>query len=612
MSADPAWRAATVEPGAQAVQAEPSRVLAEQIDLLCRQWIRVPFPIVGLAVYIGYLAWDHVDVRLPALWAAVTVAALFARMLLCMRLQRSGALAREPGRWARRLSVFALGNGTVSGAIAWLLFPSLPPFEQAMLLTVLCLWGVGAVAANSAYPVTYYAFSTPLFVQIALGWVIAGAADPGLVLGLLALLVGTALAFARDSAGVVLQSIRLRLANEQLLEQKEQLIALLRGAYEAAEGARAKAEEANRSKSRFLASASHDLRQPLHALSLLTALLDEMTRDSSLREVSRHIDRSVQSLDRLFSALLDLSKLDAGAVVPEPRELDLAELLDRLSAEYRSKAQQKGLRYESDFEPLWVRADPILLERILRNLLENAVRFTDAGGVALRCRSRGADAVLTVADTGSGIPQTEHRRIYEEFYQLHNPARDRKKGLGLGLSIVRRMAELLGYRLELDSGPGRGSVFSVTLPGAIVAPPRHPVGAAPEREAADVTGLRVLVVEDDAGVRQAMELTLRRWGCEPVLAGSLEEARAFLAREGGLPDVLLSDLRLGEGASGIEAIRALRTQLGAVPAALITGDIASERLLEASAAGLQVLHKPVQPDELRDLLHSLGRSGRNG
>jgi signal transduction histidine kinase len=608
MSADVAAPAGRLQPELQGSQPAPSEVLAEQVTLLARQWVRVPFPVLLLTLYIGYLAWPYVAPAALLGWALITVGALLARMFLCLRLQESGKLAREPERWARRLAVFALGNGIVSGAIALLLFPALPPIEQAILMMLLCLWGVGAVAANSAYPPAYYAFSSPLFAQVAAGWLTAGAPDPVFVMAMLALLVTTALVFARDSGRVILESIRLRFANERLLAQKEQLITLLRAAYEKAESARARSEEANRSKSQFLASASHDLRQPLHALSLLTALLNDMTEDTRVREVGRHIDQSVQSLDRLFSALLDLSKLDAGAVVPELRELDVADLVERLSVEYRPKAEDKGLHYEVDCEPLWVRADPILLERILRNLLENAVRFTHAGRVSARARRAGGDAVLSVSDTGIGIPKAEHARIFEEFYQLHNPGRDRHMGLGLGLSVVRRLANLLGYRVELNSSPGQGSVFSVTLPGAVVRGPDAPAPAAQVRESARVDGLTVLLVEDDAEVRNAMELTLRRWGCEAMLAASLEEARALLARSARRPDVLLSDLRLGEGANGIETIDALRAQLGELPAAIVTGDIASERLLEVGATGLPVLHKPVQPEALRDLLFSLARS----
>jgi signal transduction histidine kinase len=599
--------AAHVPTGTQPMPA-PSVMLGEQLKLLCRQWIRVPVPVFFVCLYIGYLAWDYANRVVVVVWGLFTVAALLARALLCLRLGRSAGVVEDSLRWSRRLSAFAFANGFVAGSIAWLLLPVLPAAQQALLVMILCCWGTGAVATSGPYPPAYYAFAGPFFGQLMLGWTIAGAADRLAILSLIPILAATALVFARDSGLMVLESIRLRFANEKLLAQKEQLIALLRSAFDKAEAARVKSEEANRSKSQFLASASHDLRQPLHALSLLTALLNEVAEDARVREVGQHIDRSVQSLDRLFSALLDLSKLDAGAVVPEPRDLDMAEFIERLSVEYRPKAENKALRYAVDCAPVWVRADPILLERILRNLLENAVRFTGAGDVAVRFRRSGADGVLSVSDTGIGIPKEEHGRIFEEFYQLQNSGRDRQKGLGLGLSVVKRLAELLGYRVALNSNPGRGSMFSVVLPGAVVEAPGARTNAATRRDAVDVSGLKVLLVEDDAEVRNAMDLTLRGWGCEPLLAASLEDASAILSRGSVQPDVMISDLRLANGASGVEAIRSLRARFGVVPAALVTGDIASERLSEVGAAGLPVLHKPVQAEALRELLFMLAHT----
>jgi signal transduction histidine kinase len=471
----------------------------------------------------------------------------------------------------------------------------------------MCCWGAGTVAANGAYPPAFYAMATPLFVEIGAGWALAGGQDLAFILLLLALFLLVLCAFVRDNGIQLVESIRLRYANEQLLQQKEQLIGLLRSAFEKAEAARSKAEDANRSKSQFLAAASHDLRQPLHALSLLTALVNELSEDSRVREVGRHIGQSVQSLDRLFGALLDLSKLDAGVVRPDLHEVDLADLVGQLSVECRQKAQAKSLAFEADCAPLRVRTDPILLERILRNLLENAMRFTQSGKVCVRCVREGMDAVVSVSDTGPGIPRNEHARIFDEFYQLQNPGRDRSMGLGLGLSIVRRLVELLGYRVALESEPGLGATFTVTLPGAAL----DGAGASAPRSAArgnaDVAGLNVLLIEDDAEVRNAMNLALRSWGCEPLIAASLEEATALLATRALRPDAVLSDLRLANGASGIDAIIALRARYAGLPAALVTGDIAGERLLEVRSTGLPVLHKPVQPDALRDLLHSLAR-----
>jgi two-component system, sensor histidine kinase len=584
-------------------------VRAEQLALLCRQWLRVPVPVLFVAVVIGYVAWDYVAHSLVLVWGLLSVGTLLARMHFCRVLLKDGGASRNPDGWSRLLVGMAAINGVISGAASPLMLPSLPHVEQALLTMVMGCWGAGAVAANASYPASFYAFAWPFFALLTASWAFSG--QPAMVWVMLLLLIFavTLSVFVRENGRLVIDSIKLRFANDQLLVQKEQLIGLLRAEFDKAEGARAKAEEANRSKSQFLASASHDLRQPLHALSLLTALLNDMAQDQRVREVGQHIGQSVQSLERLFGALLDLSKLDAGVVKPELREIDLGEFVAQLSNEYRSKAQEKGLRFEVACEPMWVRGDPILLERIVRNLLENAIRFTHAGRVSLQVHGELKDVLLTVSDTGPGIQKAEQARVFEEFYQTENPGRERSKGLGLGLSIVRRLVDLLGYRIQLDSVEGHGASFTVILPGALVQRPAFSSVEAPA-PAADVSGLTVLVIEDDAEARRAMQMTLKRWGCEALVVANAEGACELLSARGGAPDVLLSDYRLAHGADGIHAIQSLRARFGPIPAALLTGDISGDRLLELKASGLRVLHKPVKAPALRDLLHALARRDR--
>ena len=597
---------ATVAPDREIKGDGSRRVMAEQLELLCRQWVRLPVPILLLCVYVAYLGWGYVDMATVLGWSVCTVGILMARSVLIIRLRGSEQLSRQPEVWARRLTVLAALSGVVSGSAAPLFFPALPADRQALLTMVMCCWVAGGMASSSAYPRAYYVFAVPLFAQIAVVWAAADSPGAWFILILLTAFLAVMMIFVRDMERVVVESIELRFENESLLAQKEELIGLLRAAFEKAEGARSKAEEANRSKTQFVAAASHDLRQPLHALSLLTELLNEMTQDPRVREVGRHIGQSVESLDRLFGALLDLSKLDAGILTAELRDVDLVEFFERLTDDYRSKAQEKHLGFEAQCEPVWVHADPILLERIVRNLLENAIRFTDTGRVVLRARRSGADATIAISDTGPGIPESEHARVFEEFYQLHNPARNRSKGLGLGLSIVRRVVDLLGYRIDVQSTLGQGATFTLTLPGAIIERESR-AAQKPTTAAADVGGLRVLVIEDDAEARLAMDMTLQRWGCEPLLAESLEDARALFKARAARPDVIVSDFGLAHGANGIQTIQALRAELGPVPAALVTGDISSERLLELRASGLPVLHKPVRPEVLRQMLHQLAR-----
>lgn len=588
--------------------AEPQRVLGEQVTLLCRNWTRVPFALLALTAYLSYLVWDFASPVAVLGWALLTVLAGLVRSELCKRVLRGRLAVAHPGRWASGLAAFAVANGAISGASALLFFGSLPIERQAVLTMLICCWGAGAIAANGPYPPAYYAFATPLFLQIIAAWYTAHIPGVAYISLLLVLFLLFMVVFARDHGRVIADSIRLRYANEQLIGQKDELIGLMRTAFQKAEEARSRAEEASRSKSQFLAAASHDLRQPLHALSLFTAVLNDVTEDSRVRQVGQSIERSVQSLDRLFGALLDLSKLDAGVVTPTLAECDLGEMLERLSAEYRGKAREKRLEYHSNCPALWIRTDPILLERIVRNLLENAIRFTKAGHIRLQAGRLGHDVQIAVSDTGIGIPASEQTRVFEEFYQLHNPGRDRTEGLGLGLSIVRRLVDLLGYRMALASAPGEGTTFTIDLPGVAIGAPSATSRSSPPspvESASELASLDVLVLDDDAEVREAMESMLERWGCRALVAASLDEAIELA--DAVRPACMLSDLRLAGGASGIDAISALRARLGPLPAALITGDIAADKLLEVRSTGLPLLHKPVQAGKLLHMLIALAR-----
>lgn len=591
---------------------EASRVLAEQLELLVQQWQRIPIVIALLAGYVAHLGHGYARAAWIVAWAGATIGALALRALLVSRVRRSGGLRVAPHRWADRFVAFTAVNGLVSGTAALLFMPALPLDRQALLTMIMCCWGVGAIAANAAYPRVYYAFAIPLFAQIGLAWLLNGLPGSGFIIVLLAAFAAILVLFVRDNGRLVVESIRLRYANQRLLDQQRDFIERLRGAYESARAAHLKAEAANRAKSQFLAAASHDLRQPLHALSLLTAVLHDIAESDSVRRVGEQLERSVTSLDRLFNALLDLSQLDAGVVSPACQSLGLDDLLGRLSTEYRSKAAEKHLRFDVTIDPgLRVRTDPILVERIVRNLLENAIRFTSSGGVGFAARRDGTSVVVEVSDTGIGIPEQEQERIFDEFYQLGNPGRDRTHGLGLGLSIVRRLARLLGHGIALKSRPGAGSTFTLTLACVVDDEPERTTGSpVAARTLPEIAGLRVLLVEDDAEARDAMSLALRGWGCEVQAADSIPTAMALLDRSAGPPDIVLADLRLGGGADGIEAVAALRARLGPIAAALITGETAAERLAEVRSAGLPVLHKPVHGDELRMLLASLRRPGR--
>jgi len=364
-------------------------------------------------------------------------------------------------------------------------------------------------------------------------------------------------------------------------------------------------ELANTYKSRFLAAASHDLRQPLHALNLFIAQLRTETNRAERTRLVEHIDAAVGSINDLFDALLDMSKLDAGVLAPNLTEFPIKRLLERMKTTFAEAAREKGLCLRVVPNRAWVRSDFILLERIALNLVSNAVRYTARGGVVIGCRRRGGWLRIDVWDSGVGIAEDQQRKIFGEFYQVAAPEPGRLGGLGLGLSIVDRLGLLLKHPVELASRPGKGSRFSVSVP--LVATRSAIADAEPPATFADhVKGRLIVVIDDDPLVLEGMRGILRSWGCRVVTAASDSAALARLTEEYGQPDLIISDYRLADGKTGIEAIDCLRAALGStVPAFLISGDTGPERLREATASGYHLLHKPVPPMALRTTLNRL-------
>jgi two-component system, sensor histidine kinase len=365
-------------------------------------------------------------------------------------------------------------------------------------------------------------------------------------------------------------------------------------------------EIANKHKAHLIASASHDLRQPLHALNLFVARLrDEPDPVERSRLVAR-IDASLGSMNELFESLLDMTKLDAGIVEPIPTVLQVQRLFERIETTFGEAARKKGLSLRVVASAVWISSDPILLERVLLNLVSNAVRYTERGGVVVGCRRRGETLRIDVCDTGPGIPGDQRSTIFGEFYQLARSEAGRREGLGLGLAIVDRLCRLLGHRVEVQSHPGRGSRFSVTVPLSAEPYAETEMPALLSLMTDSAHGKRVLVIDDDVLVLDAMRGILQSWGCAVETAVSGAAALAHLKGNGAPPHVIISDSRLADGRSGIDAIAGVRATVGVpIPALIITGDTAPERLREASAAGFPLLHKPVSPMALRTILNRL-------
>lgn len=369
------------------------------------------------------------------------------------------------------------------------------------------------------------------------------------------------------------------------------------------------AETATRAKSRFLAAASHDLRQPIHALGMFVARLAQLPHDRETRHLIGNLEASVRAMQDLLDALLDISRLDADAVRVQLQPVPLAPLFDQLRGALQPVASEKGLRLRLRCSDIWVQSDPTLLHRILLNLISNALRYTGNGGVLVGCRrSRGGSHLwIEVWDTGVGIAPEYQQDIFREFYQIGNPERDRSKGLGLGLNIVDRTARLLGHPLQLRSVPGHGTRFRIELPLAQPGDLQSLLAAADPLPVDDVRGLRILVIEDDRQSAQALRGLLDSWGCVVAVVEGLQGALTVV--DGGfVPDLVLSDFRLRAGESGMQTLEHLRTTLvRSLPACLMSGDTDPELIQSCRDAGLPLLHKPVRPAKLRTLIRRLAR-----
>jgi signal transduction histidine kinase len=377
---------------------------------------------------------------------------------------------------------------------------------------------------------------------------------------------------------------------------------------QALEKARKEAERANVAKTRFLAAASHDLRQPIHALGLFFAELSDRVYSPETALVIGQVEDSIAAINSMLNALLDVSKLDAGVVKPTIEPVALSVLFSRLRAEFQPIALENDNELRIRPSLAIVNTDPTMLDRMLRNLIGNALRYTENGRILVAARPRGQHLDIQIMDNGMGIPEDQLDEIFIEFHQLQNSARDRRQGLGLGLAIVKRLANLLHHEIKVVSRLGRGSCFSITLPLACTIPDSE-YGQLIEKaylSNSSLTGRHVLVLDDDNAVLEGMQGLLTRWGCQVITANSPDEAMGRLVANVQKLDLLVIDYRLPENVSGIEVARNIQTHLGyPVAVLIITGDTGPERLQEADASGYPLLHKPVQPAKLRSTLQYL-------
>jgi two-component system, sensor histidine kinase len=589
--------AATTE-DKHAAESSPRRRAQIRSEQVRTVYLHSPTTTVGSLVAGAALVavmWDHVSHPVLIGWLIVLCLHQLLRVHHYRGYLRAGAEGQEAERWGKLYIMAAATAGVIWGSAGVLMFVPDSLAHQAML--VLILFGIATVSMGSlsALAPAFYALVLLTLLPIITRMLVDGGpariylAIPGIIV------LGVVLSFGRTVNRIVAEWQRKRLENVDLIEELRRQKAI-------AEQARQAAETANRSKTQFFAAASHDLRQPLHAMGLFASALHEKIRDPEVLNIVQSINASVAALEGLFNELLDISKIDSGVIKPVLTSFPLEEVFGRLRDEFAAEARAKGLRLTVDGGAQLAMSDAVLLERIVRNLIGNAVRYTSSGEVSLSATPNNGSLRIEVRDTGPGIRAEDQRRIFEEFVQLSNPGRSSRKGLGLGLSIVQRLCGLLGYEIRLASEPGKGSAFSFEVPRGVEAERARPAAAAPGRRA-DLSGRLVVVIDDEEAIVEGMRVLLSGWGIDVVGSATGEDVVAAIHSRERMPDLIIADYRLADGAIGTDVIERLRRELDPeIPAILVTGSTGPERVSEADAKRYDLLIKPVNPEALRELI----------
>jgi signal transduction histidine kinase len=558
--------------------------------------------LAGAAV-ISLLFWSVAPASVMLPWLAAFAILWITRFFLARRFKRAEITTHEQWlRWRRWWNVGTLGSGALWGFAAWLFYARGDSGQQIGLIVVVYTFCSAAVPVLATQPRVFLLYAALCFLPMAARIASAGTAQGYQLAGILFVVYGATTVLARNYRQALQRVIELKLHADELLDQ-------LRIEKLAADAARREAEVANRAKTQFFTAASHDLRQPLHAMGLFAEALRQKSHDEEVVHLVNSINGSVDALEGLFSELLDITRIDTGGVDVHPQHFEVGDIFRKLRLHFEPTAFEKGLALRLRGGHHVTYADPLLVERIVRNLVANAIRYTNDGSVLVSCRRRGERLLVQVWDTGVGIREQEQSRIFEEFYQVPNNdivAPHQRKGLGLGLAIVKRLADLMHAPLSLRSEPGRGTVFTLELPVGKAARPA--VAAVPGRAPLGITldGRLIVVVEDEPAVRSGLEVLLRGWGATLASFDSVATCTAWARAadpKGVKPDLLIVDYRLEHGVNGVDAIVALRERFGAgVPAIVVTGSTMTGHDKEAQDKDFHLLIKPVVPNKLRAMI----------
>lgn len=565
-----------------------NRILTEQVKLVMLEESRGLLFAPVIAILLCFFLSSRVDTFPLIIWTITTL--LFS---LTISGTQHYLLKTNMLNLKYRFYFLIICNvlvGILWGSLAWISLDQTNIFSSIIVISILVSLLVGLMSTLS-----------PVFIVYAItASIISGLSITKLLLlnnsefrdiGLFGLVAtGTFIAMAHNMSLHTKNNISLKLDNQDLIKKLEIETHKVRIAQE-------QAEQESQAKTKFLAAASHDIRQPIHALGLFLDIFSRSNLSDYQQKVLHNANSAFEACVEMLNTLLDFSKVDAGIVDAQLKSFHLQPLLNKLENEMAPLAENKKIYYRSKETSAIVISDPNILELILRNLLSNAIRYTESGGLLIAARQRGVYTSLEVWDTGIGIDNIHHENIFKEFYQLGNTERDRRKGLGLGLAIVRGYTNMLQHKLSFKSEPGRGSVFKIMLLNS----KENPSECTPLLTAQKNFNLKinVLIIDDDESVRIGMTALFQSWGCHCNAAESIEGAVAAALKI--KPSVVISDYRLRNLETGAQAIAAVRHACEKeIPAIIITGDTAKDRLIEASNSGIPLLNKPVSPN----LLHS--------
>lgn len=570
-------------------------IYKKQVELLYLQIPLVVSAVIIISTALAALFYSEKNHLYTILWLASVYIFSIIRIYFYFKWAKGNSTI-SVSHWAQMGVSFSLISGFQWAATTLIFFNSNSVIDVAILTLVLLAMISAAVGSSSVIPAAFAGYAAPITIFLFSTLIKSGNPDYHIFAYMLVVYITASSLFCRNTYKSNMNGIRLSIENMTLIENLQT--------------EKENAELANISKSKFLASASHDLRQPLQSMTLFTEALKENLNEPENLNLANRITNSHDALSELLNALLDISKLDAGGVEVQNTAFDIAEVISELYSEFQPLVSQKNQQLAISKSSNIIFSDPLITKRILQNLIANAVHYSPQESmIIVETNVQNDFLLINIKDNGPGVPIEEQRQIFDEFHQLNNPERDRKKGLGLGLAIVKRLSILLGSQIQLKSSPGTGCNFYFKLPLATSEQRAETKEIPQSSNLTSLANKQILLVEDEIDVREALAVTLKRWGCTVWQTDNIAGALAFVNQQN--IDFIITDYRLREHETGIDLLKEIHKINADISGLIITGETGPEQIQEFLQAGHIVLHKPVKPAELRMAIQQLKRKTPN-